>query len=218
MSKSVYSLVLSDDVVRAVDQAAYALNTSRSNLINQVLAEYVSFITPEKKMKDIFESLISMLQQRDAFQVQTQGSDSMLSIRSPLRVKYNPTIKYTVELFRNDGNEVGELRIMTRTQSSSLIQLLNQFFRVFSQIEKQYIFQFFPDVTPEYQIQEGKLLRKFSLLQKDCDNQEIGIAIARYIQMIDQALKASINVAPEQQVYAIEQIYRDYLKETPIII
>ena len=40
MSKSVYSLVLSDDVVAAVDRAAYALGSSRSNLINQILAGY----------------------------------------------------------------------------------------------------------------------------------------------------------------------------------
>ena len=53
MSKSVYSLVLSDDVVAQIDCAAYALGTSRSNLINQVLAEYVSLITPEKRRKDI---------------------------------------------------------------------------------------------------------------------------------------------------------------------
>ena len=53
MSKSVYSLVLSDDVVAAVDRAAYGLDTSRSNLINQLLADYVSFITPEKRRKDI---------------------------------------------------------------------------------------------------------------------------------------------------------------------
>ena len=37
VSKSVYSLVLSDDVVAAVDRAAYGLGTSRSNLINQLL-------------------------------------------------------------------------------------------------------------------------------------------------------------------------------------
>lgn len=38
MSKSVYSLVLGDEVVAQIDRAAYALGTSRSNLINQVLA------------------------------------------------------------------------------------------------------------------------------------------------------------------------------------
>ena len=36
MKKSVYSLVLMDDVVKAIDDMAYKLNTSRSNLINQI--------------------------------------------------------------------------------------------------------------------------------------------------------------------------------------
>lgn len=84
VSKSVYSLVLSDDVVAAVDRAAYGLGTSRSNLINQLLADYVSFITPEKRRKDIFDSLASVLDSFEPFQVQNRGSDSMLCIRSPL--------------------------------------------------------------------------------------------------------------------------------------
>ena len=112
MSKSVYSLVLSDDVVAAVDRAAYSLGSSRSNLINQILAEYVSFITPEKRRKDIFDALASVIGGFEPFQVQTRGSDSILNIRSPLRVKYNPTIKYTVELSRGSGSEIGQLKIM----------------------------------------------------------------------------------------------------------
>ena len=39
--------MLSDDVVRAVDAAAHAMGTNRSNLINQILADYVSITTPE---------------------------------------------------------------------------------------------------------------------------------------------------------------------------
>ena len=39
MNRSVYSLVLSDDVVEAVDRPGYQQkNTSRSALINQILA------------------------------------------------------------------------------------------------------------------------------------------------------------------------------------
>ena len=46
MNRSIYSLLLMDDVVQAVDQLAYAQNTSRSNMINQILAEYLSVKTP----------------------------------------------------------------------------------------------------------------------------------------------------------------------------
>lgn len=39
MGKSVYSLVLGDEVIAAADRVAYQKNMSRSALINQILAE-----------------------------------------------------------------------------------------------------------------------------------------------------------------------------------
>ena len=54
MSKSVYSVVLMDDVVDAVDRLAYEAGTNRSNMINRILAEYVQLATPEQRMQDIF--------------------------------------------------------------------------------------------------------------------------------------------------------------------
>lgn len=54
LSKSVYSVVLMDDVVDAVDRLAYEAGTNRSNMINRILAEYVQLATPEQRMQDIF--------------------------------------------------------------------------------------------------------------------------------------------------------------------
>ena len=161
--------------------------------------------------------VVSVLGGFEPFQVQAQGSDSMLSIRSPLRVKYNPTIKYTVELSRGSGDEIGQLKIMTRTQSEALIELLDAFFYQFCQIEQRYIRRFFPEVVPQYQIGQGRLIRNFSLLKKECSNNEIGSAIAAYIQMIDRALKACLGVPAEQWERKIEGIYLEYLKDAPII-
>ena len=210
MSRSVYSLVLSDDVIRAVDRAAYAMNTSRSNLINQILAEYVSYTTPEKRMKDIFDSLTTMIGRSEPFLIQNQGSDALLNIRSPLQVKYNPTIKYTVELFRDRESSVGELSIMTRTQSAALVDQLEEFFLLFCTIETAY-----SRIPPQYQIGRGKFIRKFILKDPTMNSDEIGAAIGRYIQCIDRALKADLNVPAHQRQAAVEEIYRAYLNEAP---
>lgn len=217
LGKSVYSLVLSDDVIAQIDRAAYALGSSRSGLINQVLAEYVSFITPEKRRKDIFDSLTSVIGGFEPFQIQNRASDSMLCIRSPLRVKYNPTVKYTVELSRSEGKEIGQLKIMTRTQSENLLELLDSFFYRFCKMEQKYIRSLFPEIVPRYQIGQGKLIRNFSLLNKDSSDNEIGSAIAAYIQMIDRALKSCLNQNPQDWEAVMEKIYLEYLKETPII-
>ena len=87
MKKSVYSLVLMDDVVKAIDDMAYKLNTSRSNLINQILAEHVSFKTPESLIKDVFDCMRTIMDNH--FQIQGQSSNAMLFIKSPLRYKYS---------------------------------------------------------------------------------------------------------------------------------
>ena len=50
MNKSMYSLILMDDVVREIDKIALRMNTNRSNLVNQILAEYASMMTPEKRI------------------------------------------------------------------------------------------------------------------------------------------------------------------------
>ena len=50
LQKSLYSLMLMDDVVREIDRLALQQNTNRSNFINQILAEYVSLMTPEKRI------------------------------------------------------------------------------------------------------------------------------------------------------------------------
>ena len=54
MKKNMYSLMLAEEVIREIDKLAEQNNTNRSNLVNQILAEYVSLTTPEKHIQNIF--------------------------------------------------------------------------------------------------------------------------------------------------------------------
>ena len=57
MSKSVYSLVLNDEVVYLVDKVARINGLSRSNMIEKILADAVSYETPEIRANNIFEEI-----------------------------------------------------------------------------------------------------------------------------------------------------------------
>ena len=57
MKKTLYSLMLSEEVVAEVDRLAHRLGTNRSNLINQILAEHVNLVTPERRINDIFSAI-----------------------------------------------------------------------------------------------------------------------------------------------------------------
>ena len=215
MDKSVYSLVLSDRVVAAVDEMAYRMGTSRSNLINQVLAEYVSLTTPEKRMKDIFDE-VSVLLSNDGYQIQTQPSDSMLSVRSVLRYKYKPAIRYSVELYRDFTDAFGEIRVVSRTQSQGLIDILDSFYTIWAQIETtrhrgERI------TNSSFKIDNGRYLRKFAV-SDDCtgiSEETLGKAIAEYIRCLDVAMKQYFT---DFEPMSVKKIYTRYLNNADLII
>ena len=61
MKKTLYSLVLNDEVVREVDALAHRMGTNRSNLINQILAEYVNYTTPEQRINEVLSAIEQLM-------------------------------------------------------------------------------------------------------------------------------------------------------------
>lgn len=226
MKRSVYSLVLMDDVVREIDKVAYTMNTSRSNLINQILAQYVSCPTPEQRTKDIFDQVTQLVvgvnSDEHSFQIQQPPSDALLSLRSALRFKYNPTIKYSVELYRGNDRVFGELRVSSRTQSRQLLGYLEDFYTRFAHLELE-CRKYYKDVSRqlEFQIEGGKFTRKFVMPSgTSLSNQQLGSAIAWYIQMYDRMINLyfqhlSIQSDPSEDML---YLYQNYLEKIQWVI
>lgn len=216
MNKSVYSLVLMDDVVEQIDRIAYEMNTSRSNMINQILAEYVSYMTPEKRMREIFSAVEQQLAGGSTFQVLLQPSDTMFSLRSALAYKYNPTVRYSVELCRNAKPLLGELRVSLRSQNSTLLLYLLQFFKLWVRVEESFLGR------TESTVEDGRFIRKLVLRSEGAepDNETVGEAIAAYIDLFDRALKAFFaNLSdPQRAVVQVQRLYVDYLHGQRILI
>lgn len=220
MKKSVYSLILSDDVIKAIDDLAYGMNTSRSNLINQILAEHVSYKTPESIIKDIFSCMKSIMDSH--FHIQGQASDAAMSIRSPLRYKYKPTIRYKVELLKDlDRDNFGMLSVSFRTQNIQLINLLKGFFLLWRKIESAYIGKYFKDGI-EYAYTDGKFVRKLKISNNidSGDPDSLGKAIVDYIGLLDREIKIyfenidNINIAGAE----MEKLLSEYISSNMAII
>lgn len=207
MKKSVYSLVLMDDVVAAIDEMAYALHTSRSNLINQILAEKVALVTPKQHVQTVFDSLSDYLKPYTHFQIQTQADDHMYSIKSALRYKYNPTIRYSVYLGQEHGRLSGQLRLISRTQSDVLYYYLNEFIKMWATIENE--------VSPVvWQQEEGtKWLRKLSLEAFQEPNKGDGLAssLSQYIKILDDGLKLYFTHLEDEDTQ-YNQLKQHYIK------
>ena len=204
MKKSVYSLVLMDDVIKAVDRQAYLLGTSRSNLINQILAEHLSCVTPEMRMRDIFDALSGLID--SSFQIQQQRSASLMTLKTALDYKYRPTISYKVELERTPSAQLGTLKVQIRTQSEPLIGLFNSFFMYRIKLEKAML-ESRGRTDSGFQLASGCFTRK--LLESGLDDEKTGEAISQYLTHLNRSVQTYFSAPQEFMNYA-PKLEKDY--------
>lgn len=220
MSKSMYSLILNDEVVAQIDRMAYRQGTSRSEMITRILAQAVSMETPEMRKRDILARAHEILSRPDNdFRVQSAPTDSNLTLRSALVYKYNPTVYYTVELFRQPTDEgFGRLKIYMRTQNSELLSAFRHFASLYAGIESRYV------NGSVFRESPGKIERGLSVRVKTDaypETQTLGQAISDYIDLTDRCIKAffsGITVSYEYAVSGMEDIYKDFVNRHSIIV
>ena len=210
MSKSVYSIVLSDEVVAAVDMLAMKLGTNRSNMINQILAERVSVMTPERRIRDIFENIFSLMDER--FIREAATANTALALRSSIAYKYKPTVRYSVELLRApEGDRIGSLRISFRTRSQAFMDMLAVFYRLWTAAESAHT-----DREIEYRAESDKLIRGiyFPKGRTSASSEELGALIGEYIKAFDTALKSFFANAdlPEIAAAVVQECYERSVK------
>lgn len=214
MKKSVYSLVLMDDIVEAIDRLAYERNTNRSNLINQILAESVNFVTPEMRMRDIFTQLENILSE-SCYQIMDRSSDSMFALRSPIRYKYRPMVNYTIELFREPKDIAGRLKVSFRTSSKNFTDAIEDFFTGWISMENEYLNEVHPEgVLSDFD--NAKYVRGFLKVsvENELNENEIAAAIGEYIKVLDKCIKFYFEHLRDEELIEkmIRTSYEDYLK------
>ena len=220
MNKSVYSLVLSDDVVEAVDRAAHRAGMSRSAYINSVLADAVSFTTPEKRMSDIFAG-IEQLVNGDVFRIMPRPSETALALRSALHYKYNPVINYSIELYRNFDTTFGKLKVSLRTQSKSLIAAFEDFLLMLADTERACISEHITG-SVSYTFENGRFVRAFSRPadEDNASDSEIAEALYGYVRLFDELVKIYFGNMTDRTAAKklIGQRYTAYLRTARLII
>ncbi|HAG04833.1 MAG TPA: hypothetical protein DCG28_05255 [Lachnospiraceae bacterium] len=182
MANRVYSIVLNDDVVEAIDNTAYRLGMTRSALINHILAQSVSLVTPEQRRRNIISAIRREID-RDRLFVMLDAGDNILTVKSQFKYKYNPTIKYSIVFTGKEGK--GEIRIAMRTQNSTLIEGLDSFLHLWSGLEEKYPLPF----KEGYFIAPGRYTRFFTLAKENVNEEEIGDLLWQYINTFDTVMK-----------------------------
>lgn len=179
MAKSVYSIVLDDAVVAALDQWAGRQGCSRSAAINRLLAHQLGLDTPQQQMQQI----LAAIQQETALQL-LSASDAQMQLRSALRYKYNPTVRYQIELGTVAGC-LGVLRVSLRTRNAALLTGLDSFYQLWGALEQRNLPH--PE-TLRYNVQDGRFARVLRSAPPGCDADRLGQLLAGYVELFDRCL------------------------------
>lgn len=215
MKKTLYSLMLSEEVVREVDALAHRMGTNRSALINQILAEYVNYTTPERRINDILSAIEQLMQpSRELVPFFAPNSYSM-SLKSSLEFKYRPTVKYEVELYKGAGESIGALSVLFRTQSQPLISGMTEFFRLWKRIEDAHLYPL-TGARIEYALFDGKFVRALAAPDADCTSEQLAGAISEYITLFDTLMKAWLG--GRMDAHDVEAAYYSQMRNSPIHI
>ncbi len=215
MKKSLYSLMLSEEVIREVDALAHRMGTNRSALVNQILADYVSVDTPERRINDIFRAIEELVAPgRELVPFFAPNSPTM-SLKSSLAYKYRPTVKYEVDLNGGGEGALGALSVAFRTQSAELIRAMTAFFRLWTEIEDAYLAPAL-GMRLECALYGGRFVRPLALPRRSCTAEDIAGAISDYVQLFDRLLKGYLGGG--LSVRDVEAAYAGDLSNRSILI
>lgn len=217
MEKSIYSLVLSDSVVEAVDELARSEGLSRSAMINRLLAERVGYATPEMRLREVLSSAREAM--KSGFFMVEQSTGSTICCRTSLKYRYKPTVRYSVEIFGAPQERAGQLRVQLRTQNFDLIKDFVGFFMLWGRNEQEYIVpEYAHDIV--YSTDDGKFARVFNMPRGSISDEELGAAVADYLTMFDTAMKAYFAQLPDDiaAAKALRESYRHEIARQKYII
>ena len=207
--------MLNDEVVREVDALAHRLGTNRSALINQILAEYVNYTTPERRINDVLSAIDQLMRPtRDLVPFFVPNASS-LSLKSSLEYKYRPTVKYEVELYRGGEESIGSLSVVFRTQSAALIQGMTEFFRLWKRIEDAHLYPL-TGARIDYALYDGKFVRSIAAPDRDCSTDELAAALSEYIQLFDKLMKNYLT--GRLDAHEVEAAYFSHMRSAHIHI
>jgi predicted transcriptional regulator len=220
MSKSMYSLILIDEIVRAVDKLAHQRGMNRSGLINQILAEHLSLKTPQKRVGEIFTQIEKSLE--GASVTIAQKSAGMLVAKAAVNYKYSPTIRYSIELEATPRAYKGWLRVSTRTQSRALIARLNMFYEMWMQIEQSCP----PELRrqrPVFDMSDGRFSRDLIAEHhgEGLDHIVLGKALADYLVLFDNCLNIFFDSPNGMDIGTYKDIaafYDEHLEVSEIVM
>ena len=188
MSRSLYSLILSDEVVAELDRAALKAGTNRSQLANRILAEHLSLLTPERRIEEVFRYIDRFFSEGAEMVSRFIPHQPTMQLKTALAYRYRPTLRYELRLYPEaEDGQIGEIHMILRTQAEELLTLMDEFCRVWVRAEGSARSD--RENAPLYQLQPGRFTRTICEPPEGTEAEAFSEALTRYVQQLDESFK-----------------------------
>lgn len=137
------------------------------------------------------------------------ASLAMAQVQSALHYRYNPTLRYQVELF--PAGNLGQLKISLRSQSKELFRAMEGFYALFISLEKKYIGE------RAYFYQDGRFVRVF-VRPENAGAEELGEAIGEFVREFDEYLNCYLSCDEAVAAAVVEKAFVKNLKTKKVIL
>ena len=213
MKKTVYSLLLDDEIVEKVDLLAYRRGISRSQMINRILAERVSHETPEQRMETVFQALEQLSAASGALRFCNLPTASMAYYSGALSYPYRPAVRYAIELYAENSDFLGELKVTFRTKNERLLDELDDFFLLWRECERTHLKRYV-----RWELERGRYRRILFRPPQEAESGELGRLITDYVDRLNELMNAYIRAAQrgEDAAAVLAKNYRRTLKDTTL--
>ncbi len=214
MSKSVYSLMIFDEIVEQIDQRASKNNQNRSQVINEILADHLGLITPEQKIQKILTYLSENLS--DTLNVNGLNKNSSIHFDKNLDYKYHPKVQFTYEFTGTGDDKFAVLKISSRTKNDKLNKLFNQFFNKIVELEHRNCF--YLGTNPKNE-SKHKFVREFRIEGSVSKNiNEVAKFLLDYLMMVDEAMNLFFNDQSENLDRNLQKLFDKFFVSTQLQI
>ena len=207
--RSVYSILLDDDMIAAVDRIAQRNGISRSAMIERLISERISYISPQNRISEIFEDIGRLMSGVDGFTSWLSSDRTAYQLKSGM-ARFRPSVRYEVKIYdRMSGADFGELDVYIRSDDPAVLSSGEDFFRAFCRLERMYLTAAIPGgISCGLDMRTGRFRRGLRLdFSADHGADEIARSITDYISMLDTMMKRWYG----REYLSPEDMENDYL-------
>lgn len=214
MGNQIISVVIQDEVMERVDRLARKRGVSRSRAVSEILADHFGMVTPQAKINRVMDRIEGHIQEAGVWQMLSKVKGSSIQCRTTVGYKYNPKVRFMLELSGREVDKLASLKIVSRTQNPLFHQHLKRFFQLIEQIES-----YDPVGFRMHSIRRGRFIMEgtrfvrdfhYDWLREELEVEAIARFLSGYMRMIREAMDVYFDSPELEDSLLIKRLYLVY--------